>query len=214
MLSLTIKIDSTGVTMLTDAGYQIVLLADTQPSPLLVACLLNPISSQTVKWSDAGAVYISMTSFKQGEIISINSQLSASAGKLYTFQSSELKETGNSASPSVIQLVNHNGSTITGGLGSSFAVDQTSSPETVAVTGTSLLNNGQGNFASQNDYLISAISGVQVGSIVLPSDFAPARASVAPLSTLSLTSLPFASQQVSDLTVEFNSATNQFESPQ
>lgn len=213
MLSLTITIDATGVSTLNDAGYQIVLLADTRPAPLLVACLLAPISTQDVCWTDSEIVYVSMNPFQHGEVISINSHLSASAGQRYQFESNQLTEQGAGSGAQSIQIVNLNGTTVTGGQGSTFTTAQLNSPAAVAVTGASLLNNAQATFPAQNDYLISAISGVTVGSVVNASDFAATRESASPVAALSLTALPYATNQVDALTVAFNSNSNQFEAP-
>ncbi len=211
MLSLTITMDSAGVATLSDAGYQIVLLADTQPAPLLVACLLNPIGSQSVTWDEAAEVYVSMSSFKPGQVISINSQAPAAAGTMYQFASNQLTDKGASSDASNIQLSNLNGETVTGGLAATFTSLQPGSP--AAVTGASILNNAQATFEVRNDFLISAVTGVKVGSVLLASDFAQSPKAMTSLSALSLTPLPFASQDVTELSVRFNSATNQFEAP-
>ncbi len=213
MLTLNITIDKNSVSTLSDASYKIVLLADTRPLPLLVACLLDPMQQQTVSWTDAETVYASTGPLKTGETIAINSSQSAAAGGQYVYSSGAITAGPNGSDSSVIQLENSSSGTITGGLGSAFTTTQNSAPATVPVIGTSILRNARGTFSARNDYLISAIAGAAVGMVVSQSVFENSKSLSVPLSALSLTPLPFASSSVDCLNVTFNSSTNKFETP-
>jgi len=213
MLTLNITLDKNSLSTLGDAGYRIVLLADTRPLPLIVACLLDPMEQQSVHWTDAESVYASTTTLKQGATIEINSTQSASAGGEYDYDSGQITAGSNGNDPSRIQLENSSGDTITGGLGSAFTTAHNSAPDTVPVVGTSILGNARATFPARNDYLISAMSGAATGMVVSESVFEGSKSLSVPLSALPLTPLPFASTAADCLNVTFNSTTNQFEAP-
>ncbi|MEN1729170.1 MAG: hypothetical protein AAGJ52_12090 [Pseudomonadota bacterium] len=213
MLTLKIQLDKDSVSKLMRAGYQIALLADTQSSPLLIACLLNPMQSQTVTWIDGETVYVSTAPFKTGDLITINSSASATAGGQYDYSGGVISSTGTGDDGTIIQLGNSSGATVSGGLGSAFSTSSNSSPDTVAVTGTAVLNNALATFQTSQDYFITAVTGAALGMVIPTSDFSLSKRLNSPISALPLTSLPFSSQAVDCLTVTFNPTSNQFEAP-
>jgi hypothetical protein len=165
--TLTINFTSAGITTLDNASMSVAMLQAAPDSNYqIVALLAKPQQNMQITWQDSTSVYTSNYPIKPYTTLQINNSRSATTGKSYSYDGSQISYEGQGSQGSV-QLSNRDASTtITAGLANKFTLNSVAQALAI-LTAEPLLYNGLGTFPiSSSFYLTALLSCPNVGYVI------------------------------------------------
>lgn len=167
VFSLTIEIDSTGLTNLNTAGQQIGITTCFQiPSDLAVVWVaFRPTLTNTVTWQDDFSVVAQLGVSGVGSRLTVNASDPASGGNTYPFRGGQFQSPTSGLPLSQYAVDNQQGSTITAGVARSVTANGTPF-DTLPLNGDILLNGDTGFSTPLDQILVYTASSLQNGLVL------------------------------------------------
>lgn len=170
--ALDIQIDNAGLQTISSAKMSVALL---KPQPFsdyqIVALLISAANNLQVGWTDTQLVYSSSYVLQPYTVLQINSQANALPGQTFDFNGSMISQSGTNDLPGTVQLSNSSQNTISSGLARIFSVNGTQQAPAI-LNASSILPSGLGSFETENEIMLTLLSGAEAG-MVIPSQVLP-----------------------------------------